>query len=163
MAKWVLSQGNSSQSWWPQDPGGWERSATQQRRQTGSSTSGHSMSSRFKIHFRRFTSFYGYSLSEPIFGLVSCVQGSLHQLDAQPALPGRQERVWGGADYGGASQVSFSWFSSLHLFVHIFSLHRQPNEQARVVAPVVDGATLKEMSFASEARNLIIVRHPFER
>ena len=46
--------------------------------------------------------------SEPVSGLVSCLQGSLHQLDAQPALPGRQERVRGGADYGGASQVRFS-------------------------------------------------------
>ena len=40
---------------------------------------------------------------------------------------------------------------------------RQPNEQARVVAPVVDGATLKQMSFERDASNLIIVRHPFER
>ena len=50
------------------------------------------------------------------------------------------------------------------IFHHnVYSVYRQPNEQARVVAPVVDGATLKEISFTSEARNLIIVRHPFER
>ena len=40
---------------------------------------------------------------------------------------------------------------------------RQPNEQARVVAPVVDGATLKRVAFSGQARNMIIVRHPFDR
>ena len=40
---------------------------------------------------------------------------------------------------------------------------RQPNEQARVVAPVVDGATIKQIAFSNISTNLIIVRHPFDR
>ena len=53
------------------------------------------------------------------------------------------------------------------LFKHNMTLFspicRQPNEQARVVAPVVDGATLKRVAFSGQARNMIIVRHPFDR
>jgi len=40
---------------------------------------------------------------------------------------------------------------------------KQPNEQARVVAPVVDGATIKQIAYSNISTNLIIVRHPFDR
>ena len=40
---------------------------------------------------------------------------------------------------------------------------RQPNEQARVVAPVITGAELKVVARSENATNMIIVRHPFDR
>ena len=40
---------------------------------------------------------------------------------------------------------------------------KQPNEQARVVAPVLGGAKLKLVAHSDNATNLIIVRHPFDR
>ena len=45
----------------------------------------------------------------------------------------------------------------------LFLCSRQPNEQARVVAPVLTGAKLKLMAQSGNATNMIIVRHPFDR
>ena len=44
-----------------------------------------------------------------------------------------------------------------------FLCSRQPNEQARVVAPVITGAKLKLVAQSENASNMIIVRHPFDR
>ena len=45
----------------------------------------------------------------------------------------------------------------------MFLCSRQPNEQARVVAPVITGAKLKVVAHSENATNMIIVRHPFDR
>ena len=39
----------------------------------------------------------------------------------------------------------------------------QPNDQARVVAPVVGGTEVRRMMTGASVSTLLIVRHPFDR
>ena len=42
-------------------------------------------------------------------------------------------------------------------------LFRQPNDQARVVAPILSLSKLREISSSVQFKAMLVVRHPFDR
>ena len=96
--------------------------------------------------------------SEKVPCLVPRIQGCLHQLDAQPAPPGGEERGRHSKDNQRSSQVYLEDvdLSSTHQF-------RQPNEQARIVAPIISKSKLRKLSASVQFKGMLVVRHPFDR